>query len=49
MYLQFVITVRIDWEHGKISWFNKVFHKHPDAKGVDLFLMKAQVEEWEVQ
>jgi sensor histidine kinase regulating citrate/malate metabolism len=21
-----------------------VFHKHPDAKGVGLFLMKAQVE-----
>jgi signal transduction histidine kinase len=32
-------------EHGKdIFGFNKVFHKHPDAKGVDLFLMKAQVE-----
>jgi hypothetical protein len=34
---------------GRYLGFNKVFHKHPDAKGVDLFLMKAQVEEWEVQ
>jgi signal transduction histidine kinase len=32
-------------EHGKdIFGFNKVFHKHPDAKGVGLFLTKAQVE-----
>jgi hypothetical protein len=31
-------------EHGKdIFGFNKVFHKHPDAKGWS-FLMKAQVE-----
>jgi signal transduction histidine kinase len=32
-------------EHGKeIFGFNKVFHKHPNAKGVGLFLTKAQVE-----
>lgn len=32
-------------EHGKdIFGFNKIFHKHPDAKGVGLFLIKAQVE-----
>jgi hypothetical protein len=28
------------------SRFNKVFHKHPNAKGVGLFLTKAQVEGW---
>jgi signal transduction histidine kinase len=34
-------------EHGKeIFGFNKVFHKHPNAKGVGLFLTKAQVEGW---
>jgi sensor histidine kinase regulating citrate/malate metabolism len=33
-------------EHGKeIFGFNKVFHKHPNAKGVGLFLTKAQVED----
>ncbi|CAM3068370.1 sensor histidine kinase [Flavobacterium frigoris] len=32
-------------EHGNdIFGFNKIFHKHPDAKGVGLFLIKAQVE-----
>jgi signal transduction histidine kinase len=32
-------------EHGKdIFGFKKIFHKHPDAKGVGLFLVKAQVE-----
>jgi sensor histidine kinase regulating citrate/malate metabolism len=32
-------------EHGKDMFgFNKVFHKHHDAKGVGLFLIKAQVE-----
>jgi sensor histidine kinase regulating citrate/malate metabolism len=32
-------------EHGKeIFGLNKVFHKHPNAKGVGLFLTKAQVE-----
>jgi K+-sensing histidine kinase KdpD len=29
-------------EHGTdIFGFNKVFHKHPDAKGVDLFLIES--------
>lgn len=32
-------------EHGKdIFGFKKVFHKHPDSKGVGLFLVKAQIE-----
>ncbi|SHJ74336.1 PAS domain-containing protein [Pseudozobellia thermophila] len=31
--------------HGhKIFGLNKVFHRHPDAKGIGLFLTKAQVE-----
>lgn len=32
-------------QHGdKLFGLNKVFHRHPDAKGVGLFLTKAQVE-----
>jgi sensor histidine kinase regulating citrate/malate metabolism len=32
-------------EHGtEIFGFAKVFHKHQDAKGVGLFLIKAQIE-----
>lgn len=31
--------------HGhKLFGLNKVFHKHPDAKGIGLFLTKAQIE-----
>ncbi|TVZ16800.1 PAS domain-containing sensor histidine kinase [Maribacter sp. MAR_2009_72] len=32
-------------QHGdKLFGLNKVFHRHPDAKGIGLFLTKAQVE-----
>lgn len=32
-------------EHGKdIFGFKKIFHKNPDARGIGLFLIKAQVE-----
>ncbi|WP_405380539.1 PAS domain-containing protein [Maribacter sp. LLG6340-A2] len=32
-------------QHGdKLFGLNKVFHRHPDAKGVGLFLTKAQIE-----
>jgi light-regulated signal transduction histidine kinase (bacteriophytochrome) len=34
-------------EHGKeIFGFNKVFHKHPTAKGVGLFSLKPKLKEW---
>ena len=32
-------------QHGhKLFGLNKVFHRHPDAKGVGLFLTKSQIE-----
>ena len=32
-------------KHGhKLFGLNKVFHRHPEAKGIGLFLTKAQVE-----
>ncbi|GAL80059.1 phosphate regulon sensor protein PhoR [Algibacter lectus] len=36
----------IDLEkHGhKLFGLNKVFHRHPEAKGVGLFMVKTQVE-----
>ncbi|MEO9893327.1 PAS domain S-box protein [Aurantibacter sp.] len=38
------LGINLDRHGSKIFGLNKVFHRHPDAKGVGLFMTKVQIE-----